>query len=342
MKRVLLTIGVLFTSQSFAAAPVFCSSPTMAYQSDCTSTCSAIAAAKSYSMDFDSYYWCEGQSTKKTVDIRKIELGKTEIGNESRCTIWEGNDINFDLSAVTGDLSSKNPITLKNCTAGVTYDAVYVTLGRYEKMAGYSVFPDGTEKIVRTTSVFSGKDTGHTNLTSLNTWRDTGLTDDTLQYTIPNSGSPGKIFKKIVTTASNDNLDSSSNVVMYWDALKAAHSTHSDAVIRPGFYCHPNNLSDPNDSDPNDCFAAVGDDKYVSIVPDVSGLPITLKTGDETLNITYTRYKSNRGTNKDKGLEFMWYKTSLATGGVLKYAGARSTDDGGYLEISNVRSNDGL
>jgi len=342
MKRILLVIGFLFTSQSFAAEPAFCSNPTMAFQSGCTSTCSAIAAAGSYSMDFDSYYFCEGQSTKKTVDIYKIELGKTEVGNESRCTIWEGSDMSFDLSSDTGDLSSKNPITLKNCTAGVTYDAVYLTLGRYEKMAGYTVFPDNSGKIVRTTSLFAGKDTGHTNLSTVSSWRDTGLTDSTLQYTIPNSTSPGKIFKKIVTTASNDDLDSSSNSVMYWDALKAGHSTHSDTSVRPGWYCHPNDLDDPNDSDPNDCYQSAGDDKYVVIDPEVAGLPITLKEGDGTLDITHTRYKSNRGTNKDKGLEFMWYKTSSETGGVLKYAGARSTDDGGYMSFSNVRSNDGL
>ena len=342
MKRILLLIGFLFTSQSFAEEPTFCSSPTMAFQSSCTSTCSAIAAAGSYSMDFNSYFFCEGQSTKKTVDIYKLELGKTTVGNESRCTIWEGSDMSFDLSSVTGDLSSKNPITLKNCTAGVSYDAVYLTLGRYEKIAGYTVFPDNSGKKVRTTSLFASKDTGHTNLDTVNSWRDIGLTDADLQYTIPNASSPGKVFKKLVTTASNDDLDSSSNSEMYWDALKAAHSTHSDTVIRPGWYCHPNNLSDPNDSDPNDCYKSLGTDKYTVMDSEVTGLPITLKESDDTLDITYTRYKSNRGTNKDKGVEFMWYRTTSGTGGVLKYAGARSTDDGGYMAISNVRSNEGL
>ena len=59
MKRILLTIGVLFTSQSFAAAPTFCSSPTMAYQSGCTSTC----AASSYTLAAGSYASCEGVAT---------------------------------------------------------------------------------------------------------------------------------------------------------------------------------------------------------------------------------------------------------------------------------------
>jgi hypothetical protein len=124
MKRILLIIGVLFTSQSFAAEPTFCSSPTMANQGGCTSTCAAIAAASSYTLAAGSYATCEGKITKKKVDVRKIELGKTEIGNESRCTIWEGDDLQFDLSGNNGDFSSKYPIVLSKCVAGTTYDAL--------------------------------------------------------------------------------------------------------------------------------------------------------------------------------------------------------------------------
>jgi len=60
MKRILLIIGVLFTSQSFAvSATTFCSSPTMANQSGCA----AIAAASSYTLAAGSYASCEGVAT---------------------------------------------------------------------------------------------------------------------------------------------------------------------------------------------------------------------------------------------------------------------------------------
>jgi len=332
MKRVLLTIGVLFTSQSFAAAPVFCSSPTMAYQSGCTSTCAAIAAAGSYELAAGSYATCEGKITKKMVDVRKIELGKTEIGNESRCTIWEGDDLQFDLSGNNGDFSSKYPIVLSKCVVGTTYDALYAVVGKYEEITGESVFPDGTGKKMRTTSTFGAKDTGHDNTTA--NWLDSGPAldsgfDDTSKYYTYPPGWSGWAYKKLGTKASDTDLSSASNEVMYWDEYKTSHSGNTDTTTRPGYNCSP--------SDSNECYASVSgqDDWYATSISSMVGLPVTLKEGDETLNLKWIKYSPIRGENQHKGLEVLWYKDAL---GVLKYAGIGSSSDGGYLEISNVRS----
>ena len=338
MKRVLLTIGVLFTSQSFAAAPVFCSSPTMAYQSGCTSTCAAIAAAGSFVMSNNSYAYCEGKLTEKSVDLRRVELGRSEIGNESRCIIWEGDDLQFDLAGLNGDFSSKYPITLDKCTVGTTYDALYVSVLKYEKITGESVFPDGTGKKMRTTSTFGAKDTGHDNTTA--NWLDSGPAldnsgfDDTSKYYTYPPGWSGWAYKKLGTKASDTDLSSASNEVMYWDEYKTSHSGNTDTTTRPGYNCSP--------SDSNECYASVSghDDQYAGVIPssNIQGLPITLKESDETLDLEWVRFSPVRGVNQYKGLEVLWHNDS----GTLKYVGIGSSSDGGYLEISNVRSNEGL
>jgi len=325
MKRILLVIGFLFTFQSFAAEPVFCSSPTMAYQSGCTSTCAAIAAAGSFTMSNDSYATCEGKLTEKSVDVRRIELGRNEIGNESRCSIWEGDDLQFDLAGINGSFGSKYPITLDKCTVGTTYDALYVTVVKYEKITGESVFPDGSGKKMRTTSTFGSKDTGHDNTTS--NWLDSGFDDTSKYYTYP-PGWSGWAYKKLGASASSTDLSSASNETMYWDEYKTSHSGNTDTSTRPGYNCSP--------SDSNECYTNVygQSDQYVSSIASMTGLPITLKKGDDTLDLKWIKYSPVRGENQYKGMEVLWYKDGS---GVLKYAGIGSSSDGGYLEISNVR-----
>ena len=326
MKRILFAVGVLFTFQSFAAEPTFCSSPTMATQAGCTSTCQAIAEAGSFTMSNDSYASCEGKLTEKSVDVRRIELGRTEIGNESRCTIWEGNDLQFDLAGVNGNFSSEYPITLNECTIGTTYDALYVTVVKFERIAGESVFPDGSGKKMRTTSTFGAKDTGHNN--TISNWLDSGFVDSSKYYTYP-PGWSGWAYKKLGTSASSTDLSSSSNEIMYWDEYKTSHSSSTDVSTRPGYNC--------STSDSNDCYTSVSgqSDQYVSMVSNMTGLPIALKDGDDTLDLKWIKFSPVRGESQHKGMGVLWYKDSS---GVLKYAGIGSTSDGGYLEISNVRS----
>jgi len=332
MKRILLIIGTLFVSQTFAAEPTFCSSPTMADQSGCTSTCAAIAAAGSYTLSSGNYADCEAKVTKKTVKLYKLEIGKTEIGNESRCTIWEGDDIVVDLGgSSTGGISSKFPLSLKNCTSDITYDAFYATASRYEQFAAESVFPDGSGKVARTTSTFAGKDTAHSN--TLSDWRDTDFSDTSKFYMTP-SGWSSSSYKKLGTALSDTDLTDASNALMEWDELKTSSTWGTDTTTRPGFMCEA--------SDSNDCTAEVigQSDRYTSIIPSdaIIGFPLTLKKGDDTFDLEFVRFASERGTNKYKGVQFLWYND----GGTLKYAGGSTTSDGGYFVVTNVRSVDGL
>jgi len=341
MKRILLTIGVLFTSQSFAAAPTFCSSPTMAYQSGCTSTCAAVAAAVAAGdvvinngaggIPTNSYKSCEGKVTKKSISVYKIEMAKT-TGDISRCTIWEGDDLTIELGgSSTASLASKYPINLTSCTVGVAYNTLLITTDTFEQFAAEAVFPDNSGSKVRTTSTYAAKDTGHSTAT-LATWRDVEFADSSLYYFTP--GSATSAHKKLGISTSSTDLSGSTNVTMEWDLVKSFKAWATDTSTRSGWSC------DPGDS--IECSQEIdgNSDRYVSMIQtsDVTGFPLTLKESDDTFDLEYVRFASERGTNQYKGVEFVWYNN----GGTLEYAGVETTDDGSYFVVSNVRSNEGL
>jgi len=341
MKRILLIIGVLFTSQSFAAAPTFCSSPTMAYQSGCTSTCAAVAAAVAAGdvvinngaggIPTNSYKSCEGKVTKKSISVYKIEMAKT-TGDISRCTIWEGDDLTIELGgSSTASLASKYPINLTSCTVGVAYNTLLITTDTFEQFAAEAVFPDNSGSKVRTTSTYAAKDTGHSTAT-LATWRDVEFADSSLYYFTP--GSATSAHKKLGISTSSTDLSGSTNVTMEWDLVKSFKAWATDTSTRSGWSC------DPGDS--IECSQEIdgNSDRYVSMIQtsDVTGFPLTLKESDDTFDLEYVRFASERGTNQYKGVEFVWYNN----GGTLEYAGVETTDDGSYFVVSNVRSNEGL
>ena len=327
MKRILLIIGVLFTSQSFAvSATTFCSSPTMANQSGCA----AIAAASSYTLAAGSYASCEGVATQLTEYPYKIELGKETVGSESRCTVWEGDDLKIESGSTTkGNFSSKYPISLKNCTVGITYDSIYFTFARYVEFAGESVFPNDATKMVRTTSTYSAKDTG--NGDTLSDWRDTDFSDSSKFYMTP-AGWTTSGYKKLGASASATDLTSSSNAVMNWDEVKTSYAWGTDSTTRSNFLC------DPTDS--STCTGEITSDRFVTIMPSgyTDGLPFTMKEGDETLDLEWVKYSSIIGTNQSKGVKFLWYNNS----GTLEYAGVGVTYDDAYMKLFNIRPDDGL
>ena len=332
MKRILLIIGFLFTSQSFSvSSTTFCSSPTMAYQSGCVSTCSAIATAGSYVLSSGNYAYCEGVATQLTEQVYKVELGKLTVGDESRCTIWEGDDMTLEGGGSNkAVLSSKYPISLKSCTVGTTYNAIYFTLARHVKFAGESVFPDGSGKMVRTTSTYSGKDTGHDD-SPVSVWRDSAFTDTGKYYTAVDQWNTGN-SKKLTATPSSTNLVNESNITMNWDEVKTSYNWGSDTTTRPNFLCTA--------GDSSTCTGEIQSDRFVTIMPTegVDGFPYTMKEGDETLSLEWVKYSSVHGTDKSKGLKFLWHND----GGTLKYAGVSVTYDDSYMKLSNIRSNDGL
>ena len=313
-------------------------SPSMSYSSSCTSTCSTIADDPSIvsNMTSGTYGICMGRATVKNTTVKKIALGKTEIGNESECVIWSGDDMVLDFVGGAG-LTSATPPSVANCTKGIQYDALYITLGRFDENAGEAVFPDGSGKIVRTTSTYASKDTANpVDVDDLSSWRDLASADSDLAYGIPNTSSPAWIYKKLSSSYSSTDMTSSSNETMIWDNLKANYSTYTNSAGRPGFMCYQR--PDGTNLDTNDCVRDNGDDTWTTIVPSgaVSGLPLTLNEGDAVLDFEYVKLKSNRGSGVYQGTQFLWYKDAIAG---LQYVGMMPREaEGDYTEfrISNI------
>ena len=323
MKRILLIIGTLFVSQTFAAEPTFCSSPTMADQSGCTSTCAAIAEAGSFTMSNNSYGTCIGKATQRPVTIYKLQLGNLDANNMSRCTIWEGDDLVIELAGLSGGTSSKHPITLDKCTVGTTYNAYYITLSPYTSIAAEAVFPNDSSKKVRTTALHAanGPSTNWIDLSG-----DGGFDNTDRHYT---SWGPTSAYKKLADALSATDLSSESNALMEWDSIKTEELARTSTSERSGFKCVP--------GDANDCHEDNSSNRYTIIVEMTTNL--TLKTGDDTLDLEYILYNTDRGaTNKHIGARFLW----RWDGTTLMYAGVNPSDVGGELIWSNVRSVDGL
>lgn len=322
-KKITLCFALLvISSVANAAGPSFCSSPTMNpnVQNSCISTCAALAAQQLSAdslLSRGSYGFCEGVATSKIVKIYKIELGRAALNDPNRCTVWEGEmTINIGGSGGRSQGSSK-PIDIRRCPRGISYDAYYITVGGLEYLTGYSVFPDGSGKMVKTTSTYAGSDP-HPSATFL----DTGFSDPSKYYMRPGSGWSAA-FKKLGLVASSDDLSSANAVEMEWDEIKSSYSWATDTTSRTGFRCNPSEL--------NDCVGEVQGyaDRYATIMP--MQTPVVLTENDETMQLAWVRFASVRGGSDSVGIRFVW----LNDGGILKYAAVIGSSDEGYFAIRN-------
>lgn len=323
LKKIITSFVLLkLATLAHAAGPSFCSTPTLTpnAQNSCISTCAALAAQQLSAdslLSRGSYGFCEGVATAKVVKIYKIELGRTALNDPNRCTVWEG-EMTINIGGLGGRTQgSSRPIDLRNCPKGVTYDAYFITVGRSEYLTGHSVFPDGSGKIVRTTSTYAGSD-----LNSNSNFLDNGFTDPAKYYMRPGTGWAAA-FKKLGFAPSNDDLSSASSVEMEWDEIKSSYSWATDSTSRVGFRCNPSEL--------NDCVGEISGyaDRYATIMPIAT--PIVLTENDETMQLAWVRFASNRGGSDSVGIRFVW----LNDGGTLKYAAVISSSDQGYFAIRN-------
>lgn len=323
-KLITLVFIVGISSIVKAAPPNFCSSPAM-NSSGCISTCAAMAAQQNGTnpLPIGQYGWCEGVATSKWARLLKIELGKTAIGDSTRCTVWQGDMVVNVGGSIPKTLKSSGfASNLSGCVKGVAYDAWFITVSSSEYVTGYAVFPDGSGKVARTTSTYAAKDNLNP-VDPITAWRDSGFSDPNKFYTLP-SGLSGWAVKKLGITASESDLNSSSSIEMEWDESRTSRTWGTDTTTRPGFRCSP--------GDSNDCAGDVPgySDRYVSIIPIDS--PVTLQNDDQSLQFSWVRYRSDRGNNESVGIRFLW----VNDGGVLKYVGISTTSDGGNFVIRNI------
>jgi hypothetical protein len=331
-KRSLFLGLVVVSSGAYALnEPTFCSSPTMAYQSGCISSCKAIAAAGSFNASefANGYQFCQGKATHHVIELYKIELGKQDVSNPSKCVIWDSTDhggapISVGIgSEDSGIMSGDGALDLSGCPRGVEYDAIYFTTGRYELIAGEATFPNDATKVARTTSTYAAIDSSH-GISSVSDWRENDFNDSAYFYTGGTYSSASQ-FKKLTQSRTGlGDMMAQSNQNMYVDWMKNAFNT--DTSSRPGFQCNP--------SDTTECEKAVGSslDRIETIMPSdyISGMPFTLSGDQNAIDMNWYKFKGDQGGNNEMGIKFLWYWD----GATLYPVAIDFGEDGGYLEVS--------
>jgi len=333
MKKTLLTVGILFTTQSFAAAPAitYCSSANLNFNgaNSCTSTCSAISGS-AVRLGSGTSGFCIGQSSYNEFNLYKIALGRETAGNEPICTIWTGNTIVSTADKLPGTSENSGAIDLSSCSSG-SYDTIHLTSSNFQKYAGHTRFPDGSGNIVRTASAFANDNTDYTTIAN---WRETSTShsNDALGYVRPSTGW-NSVYNKLASAPSSTDLAGDTNRIMLFDWMKITKA--GDTGERTGWLCDGESV----------CSRAAGENQYETRIRHtetmvVEGLPLTITDGDDTLSSLDVGYNSlassARSGTEEVGINFLWHNDS----GTLKYLGTRPFDDGLYVTIGTPQSTD--
>ncbi len=331
MKRILLVVGVLFASHSFAAAPAvtYCSAGDLNFNGDksCTSTCSAISAS-AVRLGSNTSGFCIGQSSYNEFNLYKIALGRETAGNEPLCTIWTGSAVVSTASKLPGTSENSGVVDLSSCPAGV-YDVIHLTSSRFQKYAGHTVFPDGTGAVVRTTDAFANDSADYT---TVNDWRETSTShsDDSKGYVRP-SADWTAVYSKLASAPSNANLTSDTNRTILFDWMKIMKA--GDSAERTDWSCDGESF----------CDRAIGSNQRESRIRHtettiVEGLPLTIADGDATLSSLDIGYNSladsARSGTEEAGINVLWHND----GTTLRYLGIRPYDDGLYIKVGKTQS----
>jgi len=322
----LLLISLVCTSTVFAAAeePVFCSGAdiNMSGSNDCVSTCSAVAGRAGSQLGIGSDGMCHGSSTYRQFSIYSIGLGQHSLGtNEPVCEIFDG-VVEVTSSGQQASFSGGSAIDLTSCPAG-TYDLFFMTASRYETFQAETVYPDGSGKVIKTTSTFANPNTAddYSNQ-ALYTEVGTNYSDDTKGYMRPGAGY-SNIYLKLGSTPVTADLDSSSASTMLYDWMKSLGT--GSTSIRSGWYCEDITVCDrinPSNSNRTDSV-------WNSDVDILDGLPLTIPEGAITVPVTISYFETNRGNNEELGARFVW----VNDGGTVKALGVNPGDSGIYVTI---------
>jgi len=226
-----------------------------------------------------------------------------------------------------GESTSAGVIDLSSCESG-NYDVVFLTSARFGKYSGNTVFPDGSGKKVRTTSVFSSDSSDYS---VVDDWLETSTShsNNSLGYVRPSSGS-STVYNKLSSVPSNTDLTSSSDAVMTFDWAKDLILGYSTDT-RSGWYCDGDSY----------CVKVLDDDSNKILdrmrhneTTILEGLPLTIRDGDTTLdnfNISYYSISDNRNGTDELGWDVLWYND----GGTLKYLGSFPGANGMYITIGS-------
>lgn len=334
MHLILVFLGFIISTQNVLAAaepPVFCAAAdlNMNGANDCYSTCSAIADNPAAHLAIGQDGMCHGSASYQKFYIYSLSLGQESAGtNESVCTIFDG-IVEITSSSQSASFAGGNSIDLTACPAG-TYDLLFLTASRYDSFKAETEYPDGSGKIIRTTSTFANPNT-ETDFNDSSQYTEVGrsYSDNTKGYMRPADGY-STIYMKLGNSPVSADLSGSSSATMIFDWMKMLVSGGTVTNIRDGWYCEDITYCDRINSSNADRMDSVMN----ADIDILDGLPLTIGDNAVTVPVRIDYFQTNRGDNEELGARFVWHND----GGIIKALGVNPGDSGIYITIGEVIS----
>ena len=329
LKKSLFSIAVFFgfTGQVLAVLPDCVGSQlsmTGDNEEQCISTCSAIAEFEDAQLDPGEEGFCVGDATESRFTLYAVKLGISEQA-EATCDLWQGNVVIDKTSYLQGEAIEAGG-SFGYCEPG-TYDVVFLTTSRIEYIAGQTVFPDGSGKVVKTTSTFAADVADYENSAG---WLETGTnhSNDNLPY-VRLSNSWNNIYKKLASGPSSDDLSGANAALMEfdWAKLSVIGNTKQTSGLLQDWYCEGSttDLCERVIAGRNELRATMN----VDVINFPSGGLVVTETIQPNWNISY--FSLNRDV--ERGLRFLW---TTDGSGNLRYHGVNAGEAGLEVTISPI------
>lgn len=290
----------------------------------CISTCSAIADYPDAQLrNTDGF--CVGDATVSKFTLYEVKLGVSSQV-EPTCDLWSGDFVIDKAGFAAGDEIDASG-SFGYCEPG-TYDVVFLTTSRIEVIAGQTVFPDGSDKVVKTSSDFASDNfTDHTDTAA---WLETGTnhSNDALPY-IRLSEDWSNNYKKIASTPSDEDMSSRTISEMEFDWTKLLELGYEKDTLATGWYCE--------DSSNEVCERVLDSERSQirinSAVTDVVNFPdgglVVTETVQPNWNISYFGLSGEL----ERGLRFLWTHDDVNG---LRYHGVNAGESGIQVTITPI------
>lgn len=326
MNKILVSIFTLMPFIAFASSLPNCPPNKLSmdgqFEDECISTCSAVAVVPAAQLSPGISGFCVGEAEVSRFTLVEIRLGQSN-SSEPTCNLWSGN-FQFDKARFASGQEISAGGSFNICQPG-TYDVVYVKQLRHETVAGKATFPDGSNKVARTTSSFASNVISNTDIT---TWLEssTSHSNNSLPYVRPTLGW-NVAYKKLSSTPSDTDLNSSSSEEMIFD-WSTVFGTNNPGPLA-GWTCESNAT--------NVCERLV-DSTYVEgryvmnsstsdFVSPTGGIVVT-EIKQPNWNLSYFGLNSS----VERGLRFLWHNDA----GTVKYLGVNAGESGLQINISLI------
>lgn len=299
-------------------------SMTGANEDVCISTCTAVSGVSAAQLPSGQSGFCVGDAVESRITLYNVSLGVNGQA-EPTCDLWNGEFV-IDKAQFASGQSVAVGGTFGVCAPG-NYNTVFATTSRRETFSGNTIFPDGSGKVVRTTSTFAGASGSYNNSAS---WLETSTShsNNSLFYVRPTSGW-NTVYKKISNSPSASDLSGSlpSEMTFDWAKSLSLNGSLQSSGMLAGWYCEGSGTEVCERVD------TTNDRIQIRLTSNVDGVSFPAGglrvTDNKQPNWEISYFGLNKGV--ERGLRFLWHND----GGTLKYLGVNPGEAGLQVTISS-------